>query len=305
MLEEKLRPYFGMAQEMSVEDGLLLRGSRIVIPSALQHDNLQKIHAGHMGIAKCRERARQGVWWPGLSKQLEQVVKNCEKCCRVQTQTAKPLQSSLLPELPFQKVGTDLFQWNGKEYLFFDNYYSRYIEVAQLSTTSSAVIIQHTKSIFARHGIPEVVVSDNGPQYASSAYKTFTREYGFTHITSSPLCPQGNGEAERAVKTVKHMLKKQGDSYVALLAYRATPLQNGFSPAELLMPRRLRTTVPATRKGLTPQTPNYQVVKERDRRQKSRQERNFNTRHRARDLTCLKNRGTVSRYLTVTQKERS
>ena len=218
-----------------------------------------------MGIAKCQERARQGVWWPGLSKQLEQVVKNCEECCQVQTQTAESLQSSPLPELPFQKVGTDLFQWNGKEYLLVVDYYSRYIEVAQPSVTSSAAIIQHTKSIFARHGIPEVVVLDNGPQYASSAYKTFAREYGFVHITSSSLYSQGNGEAERVVKTVKHILKKRGDLYLALLAYWAAPLQNGFSPAELLMSRRLRTTVLATRKFLTSQTLDYEVVKERDR----------------------------------------
>ena len=118
------------------------------------------------------------------------------------------------------------------------------------------------------------------------SYKAFIWEYRFIHVTSSPLYPKGNGEAEQAVKTVKHMLKKWGDPYVALLVYWATPLQNRFSPAELLMSCRLRTNIPATKIDLEPLAPDYQVVKERDRRQKSWQERNFNKCHRSRDLTC-------------------
>ena len=80
-------------------------------------------------------------------------------------------------------------------------------------------VILHTKSIFARHGIPEVVVSDNGPQYSSEAYANFARKFRFEHITSSPHYPQSNGEAERAVQTVKNLIKKDGDPYLALLSY--------------------------------------------------------------------------------------
>ncbi|WP_419642208.1 integrase catalytic domain-containing protein [Thiolapillus sp.] len=99
------------------------------------------------------------------------------------------------------------------------------------------------KAIFARQGIPEVVISDNGPQFNSRDFVKFSETYGFTHLTSSPLHPQGNGEAERAVQTVKKLPKKAYDPYVALLNYRATLLQHGSSPAELLMVRKLRTKV--------------------------------------------------------------
>ena len=116
-----------------------------------------------------------------------------------------------------------------------------------LNGVTAEQVIVHTKSIFAGHGIPEVVISDNGPQYTSEAYAKFAKDYQFHHITSSPYCPQSNGEAERAVGTVKNLLKKSDDPYLALLAYRATPLQNGYSPSELLMCRMLRTTVPSTR----------------------------------------------------------
>lgn len=98
--------------------------------------------------------------------------------------------------------------------------------------------------MFSRHGICEFLKSDNGPQFSDSHFKAFAAEYGFVHITSSPKFPQSNGEAERAVQTVKN-LTKASDPYLALLTYRATPLQNGYSPAELLMGRRLRTAVPA------------------------------------------------------------
>ena len=131
-------------------------------------------------------------------------------------------------------LGTDLYEWGGKTYLLIVDYYSHFIEIAKLSGTTAAEIINHTRSIFARHGIPEVGISDNGPQFSSTAYAQFSNEYGFSHVMSSPLYPQG-GEAERAVKTIKQLLRKRGDTYLALLAYRVTPLQCGYSLSELLM----------------------------------------------------------------------
>lgn len=142
------------------------------------------------------------------------------------------------------------------------NYYSRFIEIAQLKRTTAEEVIVHTKSIFTRHGVPEIVVSDNGPQYSSEGYAKFAQEFQFEDFTSSPHSPQSNGGSERAVKTVKSLLKKEGDPYLALMLYRATPLQNGFSPSELLMSRRLRTTVPMTRELLRPQVPDSESLRE-------------------------------------------
>ena len=153
-----------------------------------------------------------------------------------QRQKAEPMVPSELPQLPWQKVGTDLFEWKNNNYLLIVDYYSRYIEIAKLTHATASEVIRHSKSIFARHGIPEVVFSDNGPQYSSEAYEDFSKEYHFEHKTSSPYYPQCNGEAERAVRTVKELLKKNNDPYLALLAYRTTPIQDGkYSPAELLM----------------------------------------------------------------------
>ena len=90
-LPDIVRPYSSVAAELSVQNGLLLRGCRIVVPTAMRQDILEKLHTGHQGIVKCRERARQSVWWPGLSTQLMQLVKNCRECCREQKQPAEPL----------------------------------------------------------------------------------------------------------------------------------------------------------------------------------------------------------------------
>ena len=164
---------------------------------------------------------------------------------------------------------------------------TRFIEISKLNRTTADDVIVHTKSIFARHGIPEIVVSDNGLQYSSEAFAKFAHEYQFEHVTSSPYHPQSNGEAERAVQTVKRLLKKEGDPYLALLSYRATPLQCGYSPSELLMARKLRTNIPITREQLKPKVPDQSSLRERDERDKARQQSNYDQHHRAKELSPL------------------
>ena len=285
-LSGALRPYYPLRAEITIENELLLRGSRIIIPASMRLEMLDKIHTGHQGIKKCRERACQSVWWPGLSRQLEELVKTCTECVKAQKQRAQPLVVSSFPDLPWQKVATDLFEWKGEHYLLIVDYYSRFIEIALLKRTSAEEVIRHTKSIFARHGVPEVVVSDNGPQY-SGAYKKFAKDYQFTHVTSSPYYPQSNGEAERAVGTIKRLLSKGNDPYLAILSYRSTPLQNGFSPSELLMNRKLRTTVPITREQRKPNVPDQALLKAREEEIKRNQKRNFDRRCGVRELPEL------------------
>ena len=170
-----MRPYYAVAAEISISEGLLLRGSRIIIPLSLRKEILQRLHTGHQGISKCRDRAKQSVWWPGLSSQLQDVVSSCEVCHQHYSQRAEPLIPSEHPQLPWQKVGMDLFDFQGSTYLIIIDYYSHYIERAKLNRTTAGEVVTHCKSIFARHGIPEVVVSDNGPQFAAEAFEEFAQ----------------------------------------------------------------------------------------------------------------------------------
>ena len=221
--------------------------------ASLQQETLHKVHAGHLGIEKCKKRVAMSVWWPGVTQQVTQLVQNCQECAKQCRQGKEPLMPSSLPLYPWQVVGTDLFEWDNSSYLLVVDYFSRYPEVRKMSSTTSSSIISALKSVFARHGIPEVLRSDNGPQYTSKEFKTFASSYDLQQITSSPRFPQSNEQAERSVQTIKNLLKKADDPYIALLSYRATPLSwCDLSPAELCMGRRLRTSVPQTDSMLVP-----------------------------------------------------
>lgn len=116
----------------------------------------------------------------------------------------EPLITTGFPERPWQRLGADLFALKDKTYLLVVDYYSRYVEIANLSLTKSADITTHLKFMFARHGAPESLITDNGPQFSGSALSALAATYRFSHVTSSPRFPQSNGEAERAVQTVKN-----------------------------------------------------------------------------------------------------
>ncbi|GFO47143.1 Pol polyprotein [Plakobranchus ocellatus] len=213
-------------------------------------DMLNKLHESHLGVTKCRALAETSVWWPNISSQIEDMVRQCNVCAKLRPNVKEPLLPSSFPEHPWSRVAMDLFDLHGKTYLLLVDYHSRWPEIRLLDRLSSAAVIARLKSIFATHGIPDVLVSDNGPQFASTEFRKFTEEFCFTHTTSSPRYPQANGEAERAVQTIKNLLRKASDPYVTLLSYRATPLRNGYAPSELLMGRRLNTKLPSTRTSL-------------------------------------------------------
>ena len=158
---------------------------------------------------------------------------------------------------------------------------------------AASATIGTAKSISATHGIPDVVGSDNGSQFASAEFREFAEEYQFTHMTSSPRYPQSNGsgegggEAERAVQTVKKLLKKADDSHIALLMYRASPLASDVSPAEILMGRKLRTKVPTLPSTLNPQPPDLATLKQKERQTNEKQRENDNKHHSAKERPPL------------------
>lgn len=172
-----------------------------------------------------------------------------------------------IPELPWHTVGTDLFHWNGSDYLIVVNYYSRYFEISQLENISSKTVITHFKSIFASHGIPSTVRSDSGSQYTSTELQNFAKTWNFEHSASSPYHQQSNGLAEKYVNIAKYLPHKakadEKDPYIALLDYRNTPIHDVCSPAQLLMNRRLRGKLPATQKQLIPKVPHIRRTREK------------------------------------------
>ena len=258
-LNEATTPYWEAQGNLTLDGDLLLYGSRIVVLASMQHETLAKHHEGHLGIERCRLRARVSVWWPGISRQIEKMVQNITHCLKERSPRKEPLIPTTLPNYPWQKIETDLFVLNGTTYLITSDYFSRFPEVIKFTTTTATSVISALKSIFARYGITEQVISDNGPQYASQEFSDFAKEYNFQHTTSSPHFLQSNEHAERAVQIPKKLLKGSKDPHMALLAYRSTPLPwCGVSPAELLMGRSIWSNILQPSKQLIPQWPHLE-----------------------------------------------
>ena len=215
-------------------------------------------------------------------------MQQCRVCALQRENKSEPLITTPLPDRPWQVVATDLFELKGVNYLIVIDYFSRYVEVAAMQTTTkSSEVIRALKSIFARHGIPEQVRSDNGPQFDSAEFSYFAKEWGFKHSTSNPRFPQANGEVERGVRTVKNLLTKEKDPAKALLAYRSTPLACKFSPAQLLMGSQIRNRVSLFHTQLNPQWPDLDNLRTRESMSKLKQETVFNTRHKAKPLPSI------------------
>lgn len=157
-IDDAIRPYWESCGELTLHDRLLLHHTRIVVPAAMQQETLRKIHQGHHEIQRCRLRAKVSVWWPGWSKQIEELVKQCPHYVQDSTPRKEPLMPTALPAYPWQKIGTDLFMLDGATYLIAVDYFSRHPEAVKLTTVTSQRVIKALKSIFSRYGIPEEII---------------------------------------------------------------------------------------------------------------------------------------------------
>ena len=126
-LPRSIRHYWSCRDELSVDDGMVIKGERIIIPESMREETLGRIHAGHQGVNKCQLRAKTCVYWPGINKEIERIVGACNICQGYQnSQSHEPLMPREIPQRPWQIVGTDLFQCLGAEYLIVADYYSKY-----------------------------------------------------------------------------------------------------------------------------------------------------------------------------------
>ena len=269
-----VQPFWDSRHDLTVVEDLVIKGSRIVIPKKLQAEVLEKLHSAHQGMDRTKRRARQSIYWPNMNREIEKLVNKCTECLKhkpsKQKETLKPRP---VPTRPWEKVGSDLFHLGGNNYIVITDYYSLWPEVYQLKQATSASVISTMKDVFARHGIPTELVSDNGSQYKSAKFRRFSTEWNFEHNTSSPRYPKSNGLAESSVKTVKMMMKKclatNKDIKQGLLSIRNTPLACGFSPAELLMNRQLNDNLPRLPAKLNASKPKIRDLVEERKQQKA------------------------------------
>ena len=244
------REYWPYRDEISTQNGLVYRGTRIIIPTTLRPEMTERAHAAHMGIQYTNNTARKIMYWPRMSAELTEAVQRCNTC--QEAQPANPKETMMtypIAKYPWQCVASDCFEIKGNQYLVIVDMYSDYIEVAELSDLSSDSVIAAMKPILANQGSPAVLLTDNASCYTSSTFNAFTTSWDIQHITSSPHHHKANGKAESAVKIMKAIIKKtkqnNGDIWKAILEWRnaITPGMTS-SPAQRLMSRRTRSLLP-------------------------------------------------------------
>lgn len=243
--------YWSIKDSLSVVNGVVFYGARLVIPNILRDEVLGDLHTAHQGVSKTLQRAQSSVFWPGLRRRVEEKCLSCEQCRQFErSETREPLITIPIPSYPFQVVGADLFTQGGKDYLLVVDYLSKFPIVKCLQqSTVAAQVISCLSGVFSDFGTPEVLISDNGPQFRCHEFARFCKDWAVEHRTSSPLHPSGNGQAERWVGTVKSMIIKRSaegkDWWKALLLLRNTPVDdNLLSPSQLLQGRVLRDSIP-------------------------------------------------------------
>ena len=232
-----IRQYWPVRDELHGIQEVVYAGERVVIPNSMRSEMLPKLHQSHLGMEKCRARARSVMYWPAMSNDINEMIAKCSTYLKYRMENQRePLTPHEVPLLPWQKLGADIFKYGGSAYLLIVDYFSKYPEVCLLQGKSASAVFSHFRTVFARHGLPEILVADNMP-FDSSVMRKFAAEYGFTINTSSPEHAASNGQSERMIGTVKQLMRKANedsrDPQLALLSYRNKPVAGRpYSPAQ-------------------------------------------------------------------------
>ncbi|XP_055605612.1 uncharacterized protein K02A2.6-like [Uranotaenia lowii] len=274
--------FFLRRDGLSIVSGCLTYGERLVIPAKHHKRVLQLLHKGHPGVERMRSIARNNVYWPGIDDDITQLVRSCDECASVaKTNPKTNLASWPTPANPWQRVHMDYAgPIDGWYFLILVDAFSKWPEVVPTKRITTEATLAILRGIFARFGMPETLVSDNGRQFVSEQFERFCDQNGIQHLKTPPFHPQSNGLAERFVDTFKRTLKKitvGGEAFAEaintfLLVYRSTPCRSApenKTPAALLLGRPMRTSLDL----LKPPAPFYYEEKQ--------QEQQFNRRHGA------------------------
>ncbi|UYV64000.1 K02A2.6-like [Cordylochernes scorpioides] len=249
-VDDKFRDFVSKSSEISVHKDCLLWGSRVIIPERLRKDILNLLHDTHIGIVGTKALARGLCWWPKMDGDIERMISSCAVCLSCSHDPPKTdVYPWIWPSRPWSRLHIDhAGPFQGKLLLVVVDAYSKWIEAKIVSTTSTETTINCLKEIFATHGLPDVIVSDNGTSFTSELFRTFLKRNGVRHILCAPYHAASNGQVERAIQTLKNLLRKNSSGNWttrlsrSLLSMRiAINSTTQKSPAQLLMNRNLKS----------------------------------------------------------------
>ena len=293
-LGEDFSPFYQKRNEVTVEDGIILWGHRVVIPNdeIMRKGLINELHATHPGIVKMKALARSYLWWPAIDKDLEQKCRECIICQEHQKQPHPiPIHPWEFPNGPWIRIHIDYAYIDNQDVLIVVDAYSKWIEAIRVINATASATIVAMRKLFASHGIPETLVSDNGTQFVSEEFSQFLMSNNVEHVQTAPKHPASNGLAERAVQTIKNAVKKLSNGNLemklqkVLMRYRITPqATTGKSPSELLYRRRMRSRLDQVRPDLVRKVRMKQSSMQ-DHINQKRKSRNFHVH----DLVLVKN----------------
>ena len=244
---QQLQSYHTFKEELSVTDGLVFKGERLVIPQSLQSKALQAIHRSHMGIQKTLDRSKGCFYWPGISKDITSVCETCEDCLKYgKRQQKEPKGHVRDASEAWESIATDIFEYKGKFFLIVSCRFSGFIVVRPMSSHSTAETIQQFQNIFAELGVPRYLHCDRGSNYTSIEFQTCMQGLNIQLSYSSSEHHSSN-YAERSVQVVKGFMKKSAEWPICLLEYLMTPIRHqgvDSSPIKLMQRRTIRGILP-------------------------------------------------------------
>lgn len=210
--DDVLKPYYHIRDEISVIDGVLCRGEKVIVPAVLRGRLIMQAHFSHSGIVKMKSNMRQLFWWPGMDGEIERHVRQCS-CFQETIPRDTPVQNVEWPNTPFTHLALDIAgpktDRDNKQFyiLVVIDYHSRYIITrVYYKPITSRDIIELLRSIFATYGYCLKITTDNGSVFVSLEMKNFLRINGISHICSSLYNPQSNGLVERVNRNLKKVL---------------------------------------------------------------------------------------------------
>ena len=301
---DDLKSFYRCRDELSLMNGLIFKGERVVVPESLRSRLVALAHESHPGIIRTKQRLRAVYWWPGLDVAVENAVNECDACA-ASDKTAKPRRAPLepvpLPDAAWDKLGIDFIgpmqgPLQQRYAVVMVDYYSKWVEMAFTKEPSSDAVIEFMDVVASREGFPKQVVTDNGTHFTSGKFTTYLRSLGIDHIRVSPYHPAGSGAVERMNRSIKSALQMADIESIDRRRYMQTYLQNyratphattGKSPSELLHGRQLRTKLEVAADGarsgvLSDRSVGDQTVRHRVAARQQAQKRVWDMRNRVR-----------------------
>lgn len=241
--------YWPFRDELYSENGLLYRGSRLVIPATERESVLNDLHSAHQGEVRMLRLARRSVYWPSITADIRALAQSCTQCGEYQKANQKePVRPSPVPPHPWHTVAIDFLHVGQDTFLVGADPFTKDFVIKRMKVTTTEAVCKALSEWWLQHGIPMRIVSDNGPPFNSKEFATRVKQWGAVHLTNSPGHSAANGFIERMIQTLKSVILKtrraNNDIWTALLTLRTTPGEDGLSPAELSNGRVLRTNLP-------------------------------------------------------------